>query len=382
MIRFLAGWVAGILLVFTVRRWLFLIAALLPPRRAPMASDVPDVLLLVPIRNEAPILPEFLAALAHLTYPAERLTRVLIDDGSSDGSAAILRAWASQNGAHVLSWAENVGKAAALNRALRQFPHGAVIVIYDADDLPDPQALYHLIQPFANPGVGAVSGRRMVSNALASPAASYTAFESLVHQRITLQAKDNLRLAPAVLGSNCAYRRAALTTFRAGALLEDTDLTLRLSREGWRIRFVREAVSYHRAPATIAGYWQQHTRWTRGFNDAASDHLWRTLTDTRLAWPLRLELMLFALGYLDRLALILAGLLSFHQRWLWRVIALHLLTPWFQLGAALRGESAALWRRLVWLPLFYAVDVAMAMAGTWQSLRHAPRIWEERQSRL
>jgi hypothetical protein len=67
-----------------------------------------------------------------------------------------------------------------------------------------------------------------------------------------------------------------------------------------------------------------------------------------------------------------------------RVIFLfNLLTPLLQILAALKIEGApwAMWRRVIWLPLFFGLDISMAVWGAWQTLRRATPIWEERAAR-
>lgn len=393
---FLAAWVvAGVLLIFTVRRWLFVFWALIPDRPDPprpvAQTAAPHVLLLVPFRNEADALPGLLPALAALAYPADKLTIVLINDGSADGSERLIQPWLKgRDNWQLLSLTQNMGKAQALNSALATFPQGEIVAIYDADERPQPAALQILVSPFAHQKIGGVSGRRAVSNPLASPAASYTTFEGLVHQLVTMRAKTKLSLAPAILGANCAYRRGALAEvghFKPGALLEDSDLTLKLARAGWETYFEPRAISYHRVPQTIAGYWRQHTRWARGFNEMAKSQARSTLFDRQLPWPLRLELLAFSLGYLDRLALLVgAALALIHRRsrsWLVWVLSASLLTPLLQIIAALAigREPAALWLRIVWLPFFFALDIAMAVAGMGATLKQSPQIWEERRLR-
>ncbi len=389
-----AAWlITAVLMLFTLRRWLFMLMALLPdksPDPAGSRAPLPSVLLLVPARNEEDTLPNLVKALRSLNYPPHRLTVAFIDDGSTDGTRALLtRYTAGPDNWHLLPLPQNVGKANALNLAMDQFSQGQIIAIYDADENPHPDALLRLMQPFTDDTVGAVSGWRAISNPLASPAASYTTFEGLVHQLVTMRAKNKLNLAPAVLGSNCAYRRAALQqigNFKAGALLEDTDITLKLARFGWHIRFESTSVSCHRVPTTVAGYWRQHTRWARGFNEVAKEQAQSLLSDQRLSLPLRLELLTFSLGYLDRLALLGgAGLLLIGQsrgplRW---SLPLSLFTPFLQILTALKAgrQPAAMWRQMVWVPLFFLLDIAMALAGVWNTVRRSQKIWEERQTR-
>jgi biofilm PGA synthesis N-glycosyltransferase PgaC len=374
-------------MLFTLRRWLFVLASFLPAIKD-NNGQTPDVLLLVPVRNEAAIISDLLAALGQLAYPEDALTVVFVDDGSTDDSTSLIKLTAAQfQNWHVLTLPRNIGKANALNAALDQYSQAEIIAIYDADERPQPRALLYLVQPFATPQVGGVSGRRAIQNALASPAASYTTFEGLVHQLITMRAKDRLRLGPALLGSNCAYRRTALVQvggFRSGALLEDSDLTLRLNCAGWQTRFVADSVSYHQTPESLPGYWRQHTRWARGFNEVAKEQGSSILAKAQLSIPLRLELLLFSLGYLDRLALLAGVILALlkNRLALWAV-GLSLFTPWVQVVAALKiaNEPPAMWWRIIWLPIFFGVDIAMALAGFWNTLRQTPKIWEERRHR-
>jgi cellulose synthase/poly-beta-1,6-N-acetylglucosamine synthase-like glycosyltransferase len=394
IVKLISWLVTGILLLFTVRRWLFIFFALkkndyrLKLDRAHSKSSPAHILLLVPVRNEASTLPGLLHALDNLVYSYHKLTIVFISDGSTDNGELLLQSWITPRANwHLLSLAQNVGKANALNAALAAFSKGEIVVIYDADERPQPTALKYLAEPFIDSRVGGVSGQRAVSNSLASPAASYTAFEGLVHQLITMRAKDRLGLAPAILGSNCAYRRSALAEvggFKPAALLEDSDLTLKLARAGWTTQFEPRAVSYHRVPETISGYWRQHTRWARGFNEVAREQGGVLMFDHQLPFSLRLELLAFSLGYLDRLALLAGlGLALTKNRWVTLALAISLLIPFLQVVAVLKiaREPAAMWGRAIWLPFFLGLDIAMAVAGFWNTWRGMPQIWEERQDR-
>lgn len=386
------------LLFFSLRRAIFLMAAALPPRPprpGPTPNPItPSVLLLVPFRNEAASLPGLLHHLDQLDYPAGQCHICLIDDASDDDSPALALTWAARRPQRtLLRLPQRQGKAAALNYALAHCPPAGIIAVYDADERPAASALRQLVQPFARPQVGAVSGLRTISNPLASPAATYATLESLLHQQITLRAKERLGLAPPLLGANCAYRRAALLAvggFPAGALLEDSHLTLRLTLAGWQTRFAPAATSHHAVPHSLAGYWHQHTRWADGFQ-AVAGHYLRTIWHAHhLPWPLRLELLAFAAGYLDRPALLLALLTLLARRlltsqWSPRLAGLiftALLLPWLQLPLALRHARAprALWQRLYLVPLFFPLDVAMALAGHSRRRRRRVTTWEPRET--
>lgn len=379
-----------ILALFAARRLVFLATLWRPQRPAPALPAWPDVLIAVPARDERASLPGLVAALAQLDYPADHLRVVLIDDGSTDDTGpALAEAAAARPGWHTLSLPANVGKPEALNRALAAHSFGEIVYIFDVDHRPRPDCLRAAVRAFADPQVAGVSGRTVPGNSLASPVSFYATVETLVHQLVTVRGKDVLGLGPPLLGSNNGYRRQALAAvggFRPGAFLEDSDLTLALHLAGYTTRYVPEALASLAVPFTVAGFVRQHVRWGRGFNDVARAHLPSLLRDRRLAPGMRLELALFSVGYLDRLALlgllglllVSAGLAVEPARTLALAgIALNLLLPFAQIVAALAFDRApaAWWWRLPWVPVFFVLDAAVAVWSLALTVLDRPRVW-------
>lgn len=379
-----------ILLVFNLRRILLTLAIFFVPRRAVQneTRELPTVLILVPCRDEEKVLRGLGRALAQLVYPREKMQVVFVDDGSHDRTRDILQELAREHqNMCCLAMRESVGKARALNAALSQFPFGEIIYIFDADHRPQPDAVRVAVRYFSNSSIAGVSGRTIPSNALASPSAYYTTVESFVNQMLTMRAKDRLDLAPAMLGSNCAYRRSALEqcgAFPDGAFLEDSELTLRLCRAGYRLRFAEDSVAYQQVPQTAGGYVRQHARWGRGFNDIARNHAVALTREKNMNPFLRAELLLFALGYLDRLALLGAGLFSVLSVLFPRVVQfpravlyLALLTPFAQILALFAEQrvSSAMWLRFPFIPLFFALDIFSALRAAFDSVLNRARVW-------
>lgn len=392
MSRMAALLAAAILLVFTLRRAVFAAMVLLKPRVAQTrtVAFTPDILVLAPCRNEAGMIAGLSIALSELDYPSDHLRIVLIDDGSTDGTvAAMAGAAKGRQNWHVLSLPRSSGKAGALNAAMRQHAFGDVVYVFDADHRPSPHALKRAASYFQDENVGGVSGRTVAMNALSSPSAYYSAVEGDVHQLVTMRAKDRLNLAPALLGSNCGYRRSALAAcggFPSGALLEDSVLTLSLACAGYRLRFAEDAVATHQMPQTIRGYLRQHIRWARGFNDAAGARAPSLLNACAVPWLTRFELLLFSAGYLDRLALItglgLLALSALDPRLFWFpgwLIALSLLMPLAQIVLLFIAQrsSAAWWVRLPFVPLFFALDIFAAIRGMLETVARRPAVWTQ-----
>lgn len=391
LLRLLALPVLLILFIFNLRRLVLTLAIFFAPRRetpSRQGHELPTVLILAPCRNEEKVLRGLGHALTRLDYPRERLQIVLVDDGSHDATLDIIKELADESpNFYCWSMSQSVGKARALNAALAEFPFGEIIYIFDADHRPDPNAVRVAMRYFCDASVAGVTGRTIPSNALASPSAYYTAVESFVNQMVTMRAKDRLDLAPAMLGSNCAYRRSALERcggFPPGAFLEDSELTMRLCRAGYRLRFAEDSVAYQQVPQTAAGYLQQHARWGRGFNDIARNHALTLVRQTNVKPLLRAELLLFALGYLDRIALLGAGLLSIGSVVLPRlvkfpraVLYLALLTPFAQIIALFAEQRvpASMWLRLPFVPLFFALDIFAALRALFDSALNRTRVW-------
>jgi cellulose synthase/poly-beta-1,6-N-acetylglucosamine synthase-like glycosyltransferase len=338
-------------------------------------------------------LPGLLAALDGLDYPRQAMHVSIVDDASTDETSAVACAWASTRPwARVVTLKTNLGKAQALNEALSQGGPASevdLVVIYDADHYPAPDSLRALVAPFSEVRVAAASGQMRVANGADTPAAFYAHIESLVNQFITMGGKERLKLAPALLGSNCAYRRSALATvggFRRGALLEDSDLTLALAQAGWQTRFVPESVSSHQAPPTVRGYLHQHLRWNRGFHQILGGRLLSLWRDPRLSVPLKLELTFFALGYADRLALLAGAFFTAVDVLRPATFAFPTLTwliyfgsPALEMLAALRlaREPLGMYLRLVYVPFFFALDIAVAAWSSTQSIIRKPVKWTQ-----
>lgn len=382
-----------ILLIFTLRRIVFLAAILVSPKRSGEGmptgeGDLPDVLVLASCRDEAGIIPDLAESLRRMEYSQKKLQVVLIDDASTDGTAAAMRGQAEQAaGWNFFKLPNNLGKAAALNAALTRYPFGELIYVLDADHRPDPQALIRLAHYFKDPQVAAVTGFTGIVNPISSPIAYYSTVESYVNQLVTIRAKDRLGLAPALLGSNCGYRRKILMErggFRKGAFSEDSDLTVTFYKAGYKVRFAEDVVSCQQVPQTVRGYLKQHIRWGRGLNDVSKTHSLDILRKPSLPFFLRLELLLFASGYLDRLALIGAGILTVYSwlsggpfRFFLDVMLVSLLTPFAQIIGLFIKErmSAAMCFRLPLVPLFFALDIFAALRAMLDTVLDRSRLW-------
>lgn len=124
-------------------------------RKAPIW---PAVSLLIPAYNEARVIARKIENSRALEYPADRIEIVVVSDGSSDETLDILR---PLSGVRVLALPKNCGKMAALNAAVPEL-RGEMVVFSDASAMLAPDSVRLLVENFADPAVGAASGRYSV----------------------------------------------------------------------------------------------------------------------------------------------------------------------------------------------------------------------------
>ena len=127
----------------------------------PEASDgavSPSVTLIVSAYNEAAVIGRKLENASSLDYPKDLLEVIVVSDGSTDATAAIVEEHARADPrVRLLALGTQSGKSAGLNEAV-PLATGDVVVFSDANAIYEPDALRHLVAPFADPGVGYTVG--------------------------------------------------------------------------------------------------------------------------------------------------------------------------------------------------------------------------------
>ena len=245
--------------------------AILDTPALPLASRRPTLAVLIAARNEEAALPATLDAVLGQDDPAEQV--IVIDDGSTDGTLATLRA--RYPSLRLLSKA-NSGKARSLNEAL-PLCESDLVVTLDADTMLAPGALAAVRRAFAaEPQLAAACG---VLTPLCQPGffsplfELYQTFEYLraFLWRLAWSRDETLVL---VSGAFSIFRRPALLAvggFDPTSAVEDYELLFRLHRrslEGGqplRVRVIGDARATTDVPARPLQFLRQRTRWFAGF---------------------------------------------------------------------------------------------------------------------
>ncbi|SHI07636.1 bifunctional polysaccharide deacetylase/glycosyltransferase family 2 protein [Streptomyces sp. 3214.6] len=236
------------------------------------------VSVIVPAYNEKECIANTLKSLAKSTHPIEI---IVVDDGSTDGTSEISREAARALGmtnVRVIRQ-ENAGKPAALNNGVRSAGYD-IVVMMDGDTVFEPDAVHHLVQPFADPRVGAVAGNAKVGNR-DTLIGAWQHIEYVMGFNLDRRMYDLLRCMPTIPGAIGAFRRDAVLEvggMSEDTLAEDTDITIAMHRAGRQVVYQEHAKAWTEAPGSLKQLWSQRYRWSYGTMQALWKHR-KSLTD-------------------------------------------------------------------------------------------------------
>jgi len=276
-------------LVFLSSVGIRLAACLVPPSPAALSpapavrvsgadKALPIYTVIVPLYREAAVIPRLEAALCALDYPPEKLDiKLVVERDDRETRTALARralpAWFE------VVVAPPVGprtKPKALNAAL-PFARGGFVVIFDAEDVPEPGQLRAALAAFRRGGekVACVQARLAADNAGDSWISRQFAAEYAGHFDVLVPALAVFGLPILLGGTSNHFRRHALEQVGGWDpfnVTEDADLGLRLARAGWRTEVIA-STTQEEAPVSVRAWMRQRTRWMKGWGQTLLVHL-------------------------------------------------------------------------------------------------------------
>ncbi len=240
-------------------------------RSQPQPDDTtPLVSIVVPAYNEGRVIIPCIESILASPYPNKEI--ILVNDGSTDDTLAYMRRFSDRENVIIVD-KPNGGKASALNAGLAR-ARGEFIFCVDADGIFTADTIPAMLRAFDSPYVGAVCGSDAPIN-LNRPQTHLAAIQTHVGTGFVRRALSLIGCLPVVSGNIGAFRRSALARtggFRSGLLGEDLELTWRMHRAGYDVRFAPDALVLAEVPSTVRGLWKQRVRWARGFLQTAWLH--------------------------------------------------------------------------------------------------------------
>ena len=259
-----------------------------------MGEEMPRVSVIVPCFNEEATIRDTVENLQGLTYPNYEV--IVVDDGSQDRTAAILRDLAGRvSYLRVIHSVANRGKAHALKLGLLA-SQGEILVTVDSDAMLNSDALDflvpHFITPYVSERVGAVTGNPRVRNR-SSLLAKIQLLEYASIIGLIKRSQRVLGKIMTVSGVIVAFRKRALIDsglWDTDIITEDIAVTWKLEQHFWDVRYEPKALCWMLVPETAAGLWKQRVRWAQGGLEVLQRH-WRALLHwkQRRMWPILVE---------------------------------------------------------------------------------------------
>ena len=343
------------------------------------AEDLPVYTILVPLYKEPEVAAKIIRAVANLDYPPEKMdVKLLLEE---DDAETIRRC----QQAALPPWIEMVivppsfprTKPKACNHGLAR-ARGKYLVIYDAEDRPEPDQLKKAVIAFrrAKPDVGCLQAKLNYYNQDQNLLTRWFTLEYTVWFDLFLPGLHILA-APIPLGGTsnhfCTEVLRQIGGWDPFNLTEDCDLGIRLHRRGWRT-MILDSTTWEEANSQLGNWLRQRSRWIKGYIQTHFAHTRCHLRALRemgivgyasfiftvggLSFAILLNPFFWLIG-LAYLGLCIGGALGLTPYpWAaeigWRMRYAHTVSD-------LPGSPLTLWSQLSWV--FWAVSLALAFAN-------------------
>jgi cellulose synthase/poly-beta-1,6-N-acetylglucosamine synthase-like glycosyltransferase len=224
------------------------------------SQETPSVALVICAYNERKIIEEKLKNSIALDYAKDRLRIVVISDGSTDGTADVVRAF-GDSGIELIEQPSRRGKVRNLNEILPTIGED-IIVLSDANVMYRFDAIRRLIERFGDPFVGCVSGKIVLTDsteALDQSTSQYYALEWYLQH-----AASTLYSMPGADGAMYAIRSSLFKRCECDTLIEDFVIPMSVIRQGRRVVLEPEALGWERGSTSLREEFRRKVRIAAG----------------------------------------------------------------------------------------------------------------------
>ena len=296
----------------------FMLTSLALDRRPPRAplERYPGLSILVAAYNEEATIVSTIESIARQQYPGP-LEVIVANDGSKDRTAELVRdLLPAYPWLHLLDIQHNMGKAQALNQALKLVSHTLTATV-DADSWLFRDALTSIVERyFHDPkNTRAVAGAVLVRNSRESwmtRAQEWDYFQGIAAIKRVQSMYQGTMVAQ---GAFSLYETATLRQVGGwpDCVGEDIVLSWSILKRGYRIGHCEDALLFTNAPATLKQFSRQRQRWARGMIEAFKQHpgilLMPSLPTTFVYWNLFFPFLdlIFTLVFIPGVVLALFG---------------------------------------------------------------------------
>ena len=253
-------------LIFEIPRYLMTMIAIAFvgfPKPARNENKIAKISVIIASHNGAASLPKCIDGIRRQTIAPIEI--IVVDDGSLDDTKDVAcRAFEQNHISAVYRHGTRCGKSASVNHGLR-FAKGDLILVVDDDTVLDRNGMSEIANVFLDPRVAAAGGNlgiRHNNNSICSSLQAIEYLTSITAGRYFLDLVDSISCCS---GAFQMFRRdvlAAVGGMNVGGG-EDLEITLRLRKLGYLVRFVPNAFATVSGPVTFGSLVRQRLRWDR-----------------------------------------------------------------------------------------------------------------------
>ncbi|WP_067628062.1 glycosyltransferase family 2 protein, partial [Enterococcus pseudoavium] len=253
----------------------FLFKNIKPPKRyLDPLSSYPLITIVVPAHNEELVIQDTVTAILKMNYPRDKMEILVFADNCEDATydrVHTLFQRPEYNGYYltkVIDRKGTGGKAGVLNDSLK-IAHGEYLCVYDADAMPEQNALYFLVEKVLEDPerYAAVFGRNKTRNYKRNFLTRCINLEIITSQRIIHTGLWQLFKIGQIPGTNFIIQTELIREMGGwddGALTEDTALSFRIMKIGKLVALASKAEAFQQEPETLSVYYRQRKRWAKG----------------------------------------------------------------------------------------------------------------------
>jgi cellulose synthase/poly-beta-1,6-N-acetylglucosamine synthase-like glycosyltransferase len=353
-------------------------------------SELPFFSIIVPVKDEESVVARLLDALLKSNYAKDRREVIVVEDGSVDQTGLIAKGFERDFPGEVKVIRKEIsdGKPSALMEALKHV-RGEIVGVFDADSVPDKDALLRAAAHFRDSSVDAVQGRICAINSDHNMLTKFVAQEEVVRYEGFMRGKEVLGLFVPLNGSCYFVRKEVLEDvggWNVDALSEDMELAARLVQEKHKIRYASDVVSWQEYPASLVDFFSQRVRWFRGTMEAGIRYgrLLKNLSvmslDAEVTMAGPFVFLSFVIGYLiPLLALVFPFRFDFVSVLFANFTSVLTLVLLGLVGAVMIYASRPLrLRSVLWLPFVYMYWLVQNFIAAYALLKivfRRPRKW-------
>jgi cellulose synthase/poly-beta-1,6-N-acetylglucosamine synthase-like glycosyltransferase len=230
------------------------------------SEDLPEVTFLIAAYNEEHYIEDKIKNTLSLDYPADKLSVLVVTDGSSDRTPELVKKF---HAVKLFHEAPRKGKIHAVNRVMK-FVKTPIVIFSDANTFVNGEALRNIVRHYQDGSVGGVAGEKRIfkkeeDNASGAGEGVYWKYESF------LKRKDaEVYSIVGAAGELFSIRTKLYEEPEENIIIEDFYMSLKITAKGYRFMYEPEAYAIETASATVDEEWKRKVRICAGGFQAMS----------------------------------------------------------------------------------------------------------------